>query len=182
METGRLDVIAEISVALAGFSGLAGAFRHRRFSEWTRRERLALWQILNWSVLTLFLALVPSALLNLRIPEEATWRLMSAIAFIAITIYAAALLIWSRRLTRSGEPAKGWAYPLNSVVGVFSAIGLLTNATLVARPGIGLYQLALLGTLFIATMSFVNFLTYRDAAFYEGESVKRSSSDEASGD
>ena len=164
METGGLDTIAEISVALAGFSGLAAAFRKRQFSEWTRRERLGLWQILNWSVYTLFFALVPGALLNLDIPQEAIWRLMSATAFIAITVYAAALLVRSRRLTRGGEPAEGWAYPLNSVVGVSAAIGFLTNATGVVEPGIGLYQLALLGTLFIAAMSFINFLTDDAAA------------------
>ena len=164
METGGLDVIAEISVALAGFSGLAAAFRKRQFSEWTRRERLALWQILNWSVFTLFFALVPSALLNLGIAQDTTWRLMSAIAFIAITVYAIALLVQSRRITRGGEPAKGWAYPLNSTVGVFAAIGFLSNTPRVVEAGIGLYQLALLGTLFIAAMSFVNFLTSEEAA------------------
>ena len=74
METGGLDTIAEISVALAGFSGLAAAFRKRQFSEWTRRERLALWQILNWSVYTLFFALIPSAVLNLDIAQEAICR------------------------------------------------------------------------------------------------------------
>ncbi len=125
---------------------------------------MALWQILNWSVYTLFFALVPSALLNLDISQEATWRLMSAIAFIVITVYAAMLLIRSRRLTQGGEPPQGWAWPLNSVIGTSAAIGFLTNATGVVGPGIGLYQLALLGTLFIAAMSFVNFLTSEDAS------------------
>ena len=163
MDTGELDVIAEISIALAGFSGLAAAFRSRMFSEWTPRERLGLWQILNWSVFTLLFALVPSALLNLGIPQEATWRSISAVAFFAITAYSLALLIQSRRLTRGGEPAKGWAYPINTVLGFSAAIGFLINVAGVARPGIGLYQLALQCTLFIAVLSFVNFLTARDA-------------------
>lgn len=58
-EEAALIVIAEISVALAGFSCIAAAFGRRREGTWSRSERMRLANLLNHSGIALFASLLP---------------------------------------------------------------------------------------------------------------------------
>lgn len=59
IEESILIVIAEISVALAGFSGIAAAFGRRQQRTWSGDERAKLANLLNHSGIALFASLIP---------------------------------------------------------------------------------------------------------------------------
>ena len=59
IEESILIVIAEISVALAGFSGVAAAFGRRQERTWSDDERSKLANLLNHSGIALFASLIP---------------------------------------------------------------------------------------------------------------------------
>ena len=54
--------LAEIAIALAGFSGLVAVFRSERLGSWLPRERFLFWLLLAGALGTLFLALFPITL------------------------------------------------------------------------------------------------------------------------
>ena len=71
------DTIAEVSVALAGFSGLAAAFRTRRMRDWAEWERIWFWYILSWSFGSLLFSLLPAVLGGLGLVPSVVWSLSS---------------------------------------------------------------------------------------------------------
>ena len=72
-----LQILAEVSVALAGFTGVVGAFGDRR-SSWTPFEFLRFRVMLGTSLATLLLSLLPFALYHLHLAPGVIWILCSA--------------------------------------------------------------------------------------------------------
>src|SRR3954469_12102208 len=74
---GFLMAIAQIAVALAGFSGLVVATRGASPSGWSPRDTWSLAGMFGASIGALFLALLPSLFFFLRLPTETVWALAS---------------------------------------------------------------------------------------------------------
>lgn len=88
MEPRILDVfhtLAEVSVALTGFSSLIIIFRGNS-SDWTRRDYLSFGYVLSWSVGSVFLSLLPIVLVEFGLTISAVGRigLFSTSAYIFI--------------------------------------------------------------------------------------------------
>ena len=66
------EVIAEIAIALAGFSGVTATLQRRAHDGLNERDRLALHQMLVWSGLALAFSLLPAALVDSGISLERT--------------------------------------------------------------------------------------------------------------
>jgi len=75
---GTLEVIAQIAVAFAGFTGLVGAFRSR--GQEARSQLLAGRLLIEYSITILAIALLPVILWHLTSNENASWRVASALA------------------------------------------------------------------------------------------------------
>ena len=69
-----LETLSELSIALAGFSGLVGMVRTGGLHDWHPRARLAFWISLGWSVSALVLASVPSLLAPLGAHGGQAWN------------------------------------------------------------------------------------------------------------
>ena len=72
-----LSVVSEIAVALAGFTGIVGAFKHRG-SNWSAEELGNLATLLRASIAALFLSLLPYLLHQLLTDSEIAWRAAAA--------------------------------------------------------------------------------------------------------
>lgn len=72
-----LALVAEIAVALAGFTGIVGAFKHRS-SIWTPEDLGNLATLLRASISALFLSLLPYLLHLLTTDPEIAWRIAAA--------------------------------------------------------------------------------------------------------
>ena len=92
METGIdrdfLFILAEVSVAVTGFAGIAAAIGKPK-------SELARWHVRNVvdsGVWTIVLSLLPAFVGLLGLSEETVWRASSGIAFVVIVVYQALLL------------------------------------------------------------------------------------------
>lgn len=86
-----LSIFAEVSVAIAGFSGIVIAFGHRSASAFSKLEIRRLSNLFTLSGLALTISLTGVALLHLNLPDPSVlWRWGSAIVF----VLAAPWLAW----------------------------------------------------------------------------------------
>jgi len=65
------STLAEISIAIAGFSGIVSVFSQRRSGAWTPAERARLIGLLFTSFSAVFFSVVPFVLLAIPISESA---------------------------------------------------------------------------------------------------------------
>jgi hypothetical protein len=123
-----LFAIAQISVSLAGFSGLIAALRATT-GEWHPRDIWSLSWMLGSSVGALLLALLPPWLaLAGGATDEHVYRVSCAGSAVAIGSFAIAMSLAGRRLTRRGFPRRVPAVPTTLFVllggaGLIDALG-----------------------------------------------------------
>ncbi len=148
-----LIVVAEISIALAGFAGVVVAFRQRGLEALPALEQLRLRYMLLVACETLLFALLPFVPHYLRLGASATWTLSSgALAFSLLSFNLATYLDTKphrRQLSRA------WLY-IYQTGGSLAAVALLLScfgAFGEVLPGVYLGALGFL--LFNATSLFV---------------------------
>jgi hypothetical protein len=156
-----LDTIAEVSVALAGFSGLAAAFRTRSMRDWAEWERIWFWYILTWSLGSLLFSLLPGVLGGLGVGAAAAWPAsnLSLGLFIAVGVAHGARR--GLRLQRSGSVHPRGGLTSLALLPALAAVTLLLLSLLgIGSSPSGAYQLGLFVTLGLACGSFFLFLQY----------------------
>jgi hypothetical protein len=84
-----LELLAELGVAFAGFTGLVGAFRVNPDHGSTFRRELRL--LIEFSLYLMISAAVPLFLWNVGLPEATAWRLASLVGAAFLVLY------WTRR-------------------------------------------------------------------------------------
>ena len=77
--TGTLEVLAEIAIAFAGFAGIVGALAGTKLSPDHPSVWLPFWCIIEFSLATLFAALLPIVHHELGAPSPLVWALSSGI-------------------------------------------------------------------------------------------------------
>ena len=119
-----LITIAQVAVALAGFSGLIAAIRTASPDGWHPRDLWSLSWMLGASIGALVLGLLPLWLALFAWPEDVVFRWSSAVALLYIGTFVG-LMVWKgRRLTRMGYPPRVPYFP--------SAIALLLGVAALA--------------------------------------------------
>ena len=71
--------LAEIGIAIAGFSGVVAAFGVRGAGQWTADDRLRLAILLTCSMTVVFFSLLPFAMTAMYIPATVVWRVASVL-------------------------------------------------------------------------------------------------------
>lgn len=85
---GTLELFAEISVAFAGFTGLAAVVRGASPDPGVRSHQRALRFLVEYSLFTLVYCVLPLVLWNIGLPEAAVWRIAAVFfAFASGTYY-----------------------------------------------------------------------------------------------
>lgn len=138
-----LIAIAQIAVALAGFSGLVAAIRTAAPEGWHPRDIWSLFWMFGASIGALVLALLPLWLTLFEWPEDLVYRASSAVAFLYIATLVTAMAGAGLRLTRRGYPPRIPWFPstvvlllITSVVGAAAgALGWLRGAVVAAYVG-----------------------------------------------
>lgn len=126
-----LIAIAQIAVALAGFSGLIAAIRTAAPEGWHPRDIWSLTWMLGSSIGALILALLPLWLALFGWSDARVYQAASAFAFLYIGTFVAFMIWTGRRLTRIGHPPRVPLFP--------TAIALLVGfaATAAGAAAIG---------------------------------------------
>jgi len=89
-ESGSLIGLAQISVALAGFTSIVAAMGNRHKGEWREIDLFRFDNLLQTSLMGVVLGVCPVVFFNIGIDQNATWRLTATVAaayFIVGTLY-----------------------------------------------------------------------------------------------
>jgi len=154
----ELLAIAEIAVALIGFSGLIFVFRSRNVTELEARDFSALTTIVSGGSLALAFALLPLPLAYLGLAESMFWRLSSGAFGVALIAGAFVFLAENRRLARRGHPERTPRLNRATLILLFlTGALLLLSAVGVLPPGPAIYLFGLVVCLLVS-LAFVGFI------------------------
>lgn len=144
-----LTTVAEVSIALAGFTGVVAVLGNRRKNDWTAEERLQLRTLVETSLTALFASFAPSVLYLVVTSEPVVWR--SANLFLG-TLHLANLVafLWRTKEARPTASQKGLL-----VIGIAIILAhFLTSAGLLPWYVL-IFIVGLLQQVFIAALNFV---------------------------
>lgn len=154
----ELLTIAEIAVALVGFSGLIFVFRSRNVTELETRDLSALAMIVCAGSTALAFSLLPLPLAYLGLAETTFWRISSG-GFGATMLAASGVFhVVNRRLGKAGHRERTPRLNRSTLVFAFLAgVLLVLSAAGVLPPGPAIYLLGLVVCLLLC-LAFVGFL------------------------
>ena len=144
-----LTTVAEVSIALAGFTGVVAVLGNRRNHDWSPEERLQLRTLVETSLTALFASFAPSVLYLVLTSEPAVWR--SANLFLG-ALHLANLVAFLRRTT-DARPTTSQKALL--VIGVAVILFHFLAAGGLVPWYILIFVVGLLQQVFIAALNFV---------------------------
>ena len=159
---GFFQTIAEIGVAIAGFSGLIITLR-RNSGPLTRVQKYRLQVLLLLAFGAMFLSLAPELLQYWRVPAETLWRVYA----ICLIVYSASFLTWWLSVTyriRLADPEIfNWFAFFRMVTGHIVVVLLLLVAVLPVQgiPVVAACSAALVWYLVHAAQQFTRMLFVR---------------------
>ena len=156
-ESETLRTLAEVAVALTGFTGIVAILGRRAGGEWSPLELLRLRMLLETSLGVLFLSLLPVLFLTLRPSKESLWCVCNSLQGV-LHLGGAVLLYF--RVSRL-EPSQ-WPSEERWLTAVFAPLSLVIvtaqgGAALGLFPGYEsfVYLLGLIYLLALAALHFV---------------------------
>lgn len=153
-----LTALAEVSVAFAGFSGIVTAFRRRSPGEWSDLDRFRFRFMVEFSLATLLLSLLPLILAEMGLAEPRAWSVASFLLGAGALAYLTRSILWLRRLAAANAPVSRALAVVGIGVGIaVSAAGLANAAGLFAHPS-GVYLAGVGGCLFVSSAMFARLL------------------------
>ena len=154
-----LQTIAEISIGLAGFSGLVVALRKGSGSiDDIQKYRLRI--LFSLAFGAMFLSLLPDTLMNFGVQDERVWIVSSAATFACSFLFIAWWIVSSRRIARIAPEIFNWmafstmatGHTIVLLLQLAIVLGLLENRA----PGV--IALGLIWYLIHAAQQFVRML------------------------
>jgi hypothetical protein len=156
-----LIVIAEVSVAFAGFAGIVAVFRQRDLVEWPPLDATRFRFMVECSLTTILFALLPFVFHHLGASPTATW---SACSGLMAATFAGVFVIASFRMRRLRSQGSG---PSPALLRFVQAVTLLTLALLVLNAlsigftaEFGPYLAALAWVLAVSGLNFFRLLLF----------------------
>jgi len=159
----ELDTLAELSVALIGFSALIAMFGGGSVHTWEPRRRIGFWIVIAYGFGALAFALLPSILRDLNVDS---WAPPVALLALFHLITMSLILRRHARLNSAGHPT---ANPLLWVIAVLMGFGTSALLLVGVAGGLGgptyrLYHVGVASCLLVASVGFVGVLRmYRPA-------------------
>lgn len=153
------QTIAEIGIALAGFSGLLVTLRRREGPmDDTRKFRLRI--LLAMAFGALFLSLVPDMLMSLDLGEILAWRLSASVMLVFNAVFVAWLVLAAKQIMRLAPEIFDWFAFSRTCAGHFAALILQVLIIVQAFPTatVGLYSVCLIWYLLHAAQQFMRML------------------------
>jgi len=154
----ELLTIAQLAVALIGFSGLIFVFRARDVTELEVRDLSALAMIVGAGAIALAFALLPLPLSYLGLSEQTFWRLCSGLFGTTLLAAAAVFAVINRRLVKLGHAQR--TPRLNRatlLLALLMSAGLTLSALGLMPPNPAIYLLGLVLCVLLC-LAFVAFM------------------------
>ena len=154
-----LRTIAEIGIALAGFTGVVAVLGRRSGGDWSPLEALRLHVLIQTSLLVVFLSFLPILLLRAASAETA-WRTANGACGLALVVTTYVIVT---RWRASGYSWEGASVRVARLLGAISTVALFLILLLQFAAALGfslldaflVYALGLLYLLALGAMNFV---------------------------
>ena len=153
-----LSALAEVSVAFAGFSGIVAAFRRHNPGEWSPLDRFRFRFMVEFSLATLALSLVPFFLSELGLPESRVWSLSSLILGGGALLYLIRSVVRLHPLLLAREPVSRGLASVSVAVGIGITVSAFMNAAGFFSQPSGVYLAGVGGCLFVSSAMFAQLL------------------------
>ena len=144
-----LTTVAEISVALAGFTGVVAVLGNRRNHDWTAEERLQLRTLVETSLTALFASFAPNVLYLVVTSEPSVWRWANLILG---ALHLANLVAFQRRAKEAKPTASQKGLLVIGIAFIFAHFLAFAG---VMPWYVLIFIVGLLQQLFIAALNFV---------------------------
>jgi hypothetical protein len=152
-----LATIAELALALIGFSALIAVFRGGSIQAWEPRRRLALWVIVTYGLAALYFALLPTVFRALGVSSwAAPTALLAAFHLLSLVV----LLRHHFQLKAAGHiSTNAGPWVLATLIGL-GAVGVLVGgiAGSLSGPTDQIYRLGVIACLVEGTIGFIGVL------------------------
>ncbi len=125
-----LSTLAEVAIAIAGFSGIVAVFGRRSSGHWSPAERDRLIGLLVMSFTALLFCVVPFVLLSIPVSESTCWRSLSLL--LAISRIGSIRVVLRNALGALGTPRSEREVSL-VLSGIFIIGDFLVFASLLAN-------------------------------------------------
>lgn len=159
METSDvLSVLAEVSVAFAGFAGIVTAFRRRTPDHWNALDRFRFRFMVEFSLVTLFLSLLPFFVLAFDVAEARVWAWCSVPLAVGALVYLLRSAVSVRRLLAAGLDVSRTLTVTSFAVGIAIATTSLLNALQWFAHPAAVYLAGVGGCLFVCSAMFARLL------------------------
>jgi hypothetical protein len=125
---GSLQTLAEVSVALAGFSSLLVVLRRGAAGALSEGEGTDLFVVVGGNLLVLVFSLLPLSLHHLGASESSTWRIASALLAVALSLgYLATARLYAGLLGGGDQPS----FPRIARIAVHTPVVLVISLVIV---------------------------------------------------
>lgn len=154
-----LQTISEISIGLAGFSGLIVALR-KSSGPLTDVQKYRLKILFAMTFGSMFLSLLPDLLQNFQVPEERIWFDSSAAMFAYSLVFASWMIAGARRVAKVAPEIFNWAVfsalTAGHIIVLLLLLGVMTG--FIGDRAAGVYVLGLVWYLIHAAQQFTRML------------------------
>lgn len=148
MHQDLLYIIAEVSVTLAGFSGVVFILGRRSEGKFSIKEKNGLFHLLFTTCGTMLVALIVAACLEFAVSEETAWRIGCVLIALFVLAGASRAIAEERRGKHSLPKPLSWPLPIIALI--------LALANLLAGLGIWSTNAAILWTTLSIYLLFVS--------------------------
>jgi hypothetical protein len=158
-----LLALAEVSIALTGFSGVVIFLGRRASGQWSETDQTRFWSLIECGLMALLMSLLPFAVRQLEPSPNMLWGASSGIVAVPAAI---SFIAWLRRARRAMLVSDPEANPLLGLVAITGWTAVIVALALNAL-GIGLersfgpYLMAIFWYLFLACLLFLRLLRFR---------------------
>lgn len=151
--TDTLLTLAQLSLGLAGFSGIIVALRQRGLEQWPRHELVRFRYMLELAVFSILFELLPLLISSWGVRPELTWRACS----FALACWLVARIVQTAKIgsTVRNRLNQRWFVIYQVGSGLFALLMLANTAGVRALPSDGIYLTGLAWLLFYALSLFV---------------------------
>jgi len=144
-----ITTVAEVSIALTGFTGVVAVLGNRRDHDWTAEERLQLRTLVETSLTALFASFAPSVLYLISTSEPFVWRIANLFLGALHLANLVAFLVRAKTARPTASQKSLLVIGVATILAHFLAsVGALPWYVLI-------FILGLLQQVFIATLNFV---------------------------
>ncbi len=164
------EIIAECSVALAGFGAVHAVLRGAT----NPRGAFRAWTVVVQGAVSFVLSVLPLVLTLTSLSNESLWRSVSAVGLVATSATAYSFIVFDIRMTRLGHPPQALAsIRIAQLFAIASILALLANFIgWPWQPGPFLYAVALILVLITGLVALLHAFILPVLLVFDGKDVE----------